>query len=208
MATKKEEIINIEESLRPWLPRENEMGRIISATAEASSKLKNDIEEVQRGLWIQEAETVAEVENIAEPFGMVKNESESFEEFRRRVLKTFQNITNRGTPFDILTLVSSLLDLDEENIRLENIEGPTFNIYAPAGKINEIFATKSDIIQILLDATEASYGLNIIETGDLEYISVEEYDSGSWDNDGYADLDADGNIVGGATYSGYYEDNE
>lgn len=208
MATKKEEIINIEESLRPWLPRENEMGRVISATAEASSTLKNDIEEVQQGLWIQEAETINEVENIAEPFGLVKSEVESFEEFRRRVLKTFQNITNRGTPQDILNLVSSLLDIDEDNIRLENIDGPTFIIYAPSNSINEIFATKSAVIQILLDATEASYGIEIIETGDLEYITPTEYDAGSWDNDGYADLDADGNVVGGATYSGYYEDDE
>lgn len=207
MKTKEQHLFGLEEDLKPWLPREGEMEIILSAAAKASEIFDIETKKVKQGLIIQEATSKAEIENISEPIGITSNDSEALEDFRKRALARFQTISSNGSPEDILTIANLLLNVTKENLVLNNIDTEAkFSLKAPSESIESEFGTTEDVIEVLLDATATTYGLNVIGTGTLDYVTPTELENGNYESDEvYATLDAGGNITSGGTYSGYYD---
>lgn len=206
MATKSEILYQLEEDLAPWLPRENDTNVLLSAAAEGVSELDQEITEVLNGLTLRKASTKEELDQISRPLNMHSPPSENLETYRNRILQNFQLLTRNGSPEDILELASNLLDLQKTDIKLKKVDGePKFRISAPISPVKKSFENKENATSILLDATGASYGIEIFGTGTLEYITPEERNTSSYDSSqGYATLDGDGNVTEGGTYSGYY----
>jgi len=207
MKTKEEHLHGLEEDLKPWLPREGEMGIIFSAAAEVSKIFDVEAEKVKQGLILQEATSKAEIENISESAGITTNDSESLEDFRKRALARFQTITSSGSPEDILTIANLLPNVNKENIVLDNIDTKAkFSVKAPSQSIESEFGTTEDVINLLLNATATTYGLNVFGIGTLDYVTPTELQNGNYDSaEVYATLDSNGNITSGGTYSGYYD---
>lgn len=210
MKDKKQHLFDLEEDLAPWLPRENEMGNILDVAASAVSQLDSEIQRVEDGLRPQDAPTANDLEEIAYPLSLTKDGDEDVDEFRRRVLNSFNSLTTHGSPEEILQAAASLLNVEQENIKLENIEGsPNFNVIVPTESIDAEFGSTDEVVDLLLDSTSTTYGINVIESGTLEYISETEYENSNYDTTaGYGTLDVDGNVTSGGTYSDYYEGDE
>jgi hypothetical protein len=210
MKNKEQHLYDLEEDLAPWLPRENEMGDILDVAATAVSELDAEIERVENGLRLQDAPTGDDLEEIAYPLSLTIDENETVEKFRSRVLSSFNSLTTHGSPEEILQAASSLLNVEKENIKLENIDGsPNFNIIVPSESIDAEFGSTDEVVDLLLNSTSTTYGINVIESGTLDYISKTEYENSNYDTTaGYGTLDADGNVTSGGTYSDYYEGDE
>lgn len=209
MANKKDHIVALEEDLPPWMPRENKISTLLEAAAEGSVTLEDEIEQVKEGLTLQEANTEAEIEQIAAPLQITSDSGESVSNFRKRTLSKFNKITTSGSPEDIVDISSSLLNVPSSEIKLEELDGkPKFKITAPWDAINTEFGSREDVLDILLDATASTYSVEIFGQGSLEYITKTEWQNDNYDSsNGYATLDADDNITDGGTYSGYYAGN-
>jgi len=206
MTTFEENKIALEEDLPAWFPRNDEVKRLLEGAATASSTLEKEIEEVKKGLILQEAQTKAEIEQIASPTRIKYKDSYSINEYRNRILKEFQKLSRNSSSKEIVELFSQLLNVDKELVKISNLENePKLEIRAPLASIEEQFGSENLISEILLNSTAASYGLEVFGVGSLRYISESEYESETYDSsEGYATLDQDGNVTSGGTYSGYY----
>lgn len=205
MTKKEDHLYELESDLKPWLPRDEEIGKLLEGAATGAAELDQDMEAVREGLSLQEANTKAEIEQIAYPTQISSDESESLERFRSRAFVELQGLTRSGSPEEILELTSTVLGVSKNDLRLENAAGAKFTISSPLSAINARFGSVEETIDILLDATAASYGLSIYGVGTLNYITEADRSNGDFNPDeGYATLDADGNITSGGTYSGTY----
>ena len=206
MKTKQEHLIELEEDLAPWLPREQEMGRILSGAAAASMTLDQEIEDVDNGLNIREASTKKEVVKASQELDIQPRNDETLEEFKRRVLQKYNSLTVDGSPSGILESISNLFNSNKENIKIKNVDGePVFEVEILADELDPKFGTVNSTLKLALDLTAANYALNFFREGDLDYISKSDYNSNNYDSSkGYATVDSDGNVTSGGTYSGYY----
>lgn len=206
MSKKEDHIRKLQEDLEPWLPRENEVGTLLSSAAEGTSTLGSEIEAVESGLTLPEANTKAELEQIAQPLGKTSDTNESLKKFRVRIQESFQKITSNGSPEDIVNLLSLILEVDKPEILLTPIDGePIFEASVPAESIENKVGSQSTLKEILLDSTATTYGLDIFSRGTLKYITQTEWQNDNYDSDkGYATLDANDNVTDGGSYSSYY----
>jgi len=208
MTHKSEHINAIQEDLDPWLPRTGEWKKLIEAGATGSAELGHEIEEVKRGLKIQEAETKAEIAQIAYPTQISSTPGESLNSFRARTIKNLQSLTSFGTPSDIVELIAAILEVDVNEVVLEHVDGkPIFQAKAPLQSIETKIGSEDKTAELLLEGTAASFGIEVFGIGTLAYITETEYQNNSYDSSkGYATLDSNGDITDGGTYSGYYVD--
>jgi hypothetical protein len=209
MSKKDAQLSELEADLAPWLPRSGENGKLLEAAAAGVAELSTEINEVESGLKLREAETLAEIEQIAEPTQINPDFGESLNSYRARTLQNFQSLTTHGKPEDILNVASSILNIEPEEIELQEVDTePIFNVKIPLGAINSEVGSTEKAKNILLDSTAASYGINILTVGTLLYITESERNNANYDSsDGYATLDSNGDITNGGTYSGVFIQN-
>jgi len=205
MKTKKEHLIELEEDLAPWLPREDQMGRILSGAATASMKFDREIEDVDNGLNIRTASTKEEVKKASQEINIEPKEGETLEKFKKRAIQQYNSLTLDGSPEAMLEGVSNLFDTDQENIEILNRSGePTFDLRLDTGKLDTEFGNINETLKIALGLTASNYSINFYRLGTLEYITKEERNNDNFDTSyGYAKLDSNDNVTSGGTYSGY-----
>jgi len=202
--SKQEQINLMEEELPPWMPRTGDVGELIAPAAGAVDEQFSEITDVENSLFVDTADSKEELETISSPFGVKTTPSESLQQFQRSVKLSFRQISNSGHPQQILEAVSNILELSIESIRLERKDGCLFVLKIPGGVLEE--DTSQDEIQELLSRIAAStYELELIQTGTLEYVTPEEYNTGSYDStNGYGTPTEHDDDSDGGTYSDKY----
>lgn len=201
-----EELDAIQDDLAPYLPRSDEIEKLLRPAAAAAAELKQDISSAKDGLRPQTAESKEELSKFGSLIGIEASPNESVELYRQDVTAQYQQLTASGTPHEILTFLSRFLGVSQSNIELEQKdESATFSAKIPLQSIKEKGASEESVKEIAQKITAATYGIDLIGTGTLEYVTATEYYAESYDPQfGYATLDADGNVNDGGTYSANY----
>lgn len=202
--SKQEQINRMEEELPPWMPQTGNMGELIAPVARAVDEQFSEIEDVEDSLFADSADSKAELKNIANPFSINSTPSKTLQYFRRSVKLSFRQISNSGKPQEILNSVSVILDLDVESIEFERKDGSLFVIKIPGGALGEN-TSKAQTQELLSRIAASTYEIELIETGTLEYISIDEYESGNYDSsNGYGTPEEHDDSSDGGTYSDKY----
>jgi hypothetical protein len=204
--TEEQQLNELLDSLEPYLPHDGDTEYLFRPPAKVFSQLEDNIDGVEDGLRIETASEKAELDQRAHPVGISTNTSEELEPYRNRVRFKYSGKTSTGSPDEMIKYTSKLLAVDPSSVELDNNEdSKQFVVRAPATAIEEQVSSISLASSLLQEVTASTCRLDLIGSGTFDYVTEYDYNNSNYDpNDGYASLDADGNITTGGTYSARY----
>lgn len=195
--------------LPTFMPKDPESGnyKFLSTIAERLDSLKDDIESVDRATTAYDADTIGQLEQIAQLIDVKPYQNEDREHYRARVLAEFQVVTSEGTVLDLLNATATVLDVDIEKIGYTEeytTEAGSARLNIPSSKLSQFSLTDGEFAEFASNLIPASYRLDILRKGTFTYISPADYSSNNHDSDkGYDGLDVGGNPKdNGGTYAG------
>jgi hypothetical protein len=205
----------LEESLAAqlpeYMPKDPQSGnfKLLSTIAERLESLDSDVQSVNRATSVHHADSLAQLERLADLVGLTPYTDETREHFRARVLAEFQSISSQGTVRNVLDGIATMLDTDITNIRYteeHTSAGGSARIEVPLQKLDSIAFDKSEFSNVIKELMPASYQINVLIRGTFTYISPAQYNDTSFvhnPDEGYDGLDTNGNPKGnGGTYAG------
>jgi len=195
---------NLVRALPNWMPKNPESGNfsLLIPAGKRVERDKTSIKTIENETTLQYASKIGSIELISEPFDTSQKKDDSVEKYRLRAISEFQSITNECTINDILERISSLVDINIENLEYEEQNG--FSIVSvPSKAIKNLTISINEFSAIVNSLSVAGYSINIQITGTLDFVTPEQYQSGEYDSEfGYDSLDTDGEPGGtGGTYS-------
>jgi hypothetical protein len=204
MATEKENILEMKDELDMFLPREGNTDALFSPVAVALTEFQAETEATKQSLRPNTAQTKEQLDVLAETVKVSKKDNETTEQYRKRIETAYQNLTQNGSPESFLSFAASILNVSKQLLAIREIETEAnFQIVAPSNVIQKAIGDTSLAASILFTGTASTYGVKLIQTGTLEYISQSEYTNSNYDTSaGYADAQGDT----GGTYSGRYQE--
>ena len=195
--------------LPSFMPKDPESGnfKLLKAIAERIDATAEDLESVDRAASPQYADTMDQLERLADLVNLTPRQGESKEHFRARVISEYQLVTSEGTVDDLLSAVATILDTDVRNIQYTETHvavGGRCRINVPQSRLALLALSDSEFAEIVRRLIAASYVVDIIKTGTFTYISPEDYNNQlSTASEGYDGLDSNGDRKGnGGTYAG------
>lgn len=197
--------------LPPYFPRDEDSGnlRLLDVVGRAIERMGFEIDEVDRAATLQHADTISQIEKIAQVLGVAPKTNESKEKYRARVLGEYQTLTSEGTLNDILTNAAVILNTDPSSIVYERLEHGYYSLKIPSRPIESLALTDAEFASILKNQSAAGTSVDVQKLGTFTYITPEQYDDAGFTHDpdkAYAGLDANGDPKEtGGTYSGILE---
>ncbi|UBF22614.1 P2 gpI-like phage tail protein [Halorubrum tailed virus 25] len=197
--------------LPEFMPKDPESGnyRFLSTIAERLESLENDIESIDRATSIQYADTIDQLEQLAELVNLQPYQNETTEHFRARVFAEFQLITSKGTVSDLLNATATILGVEIEDIRYTEeytTAAGSARLNVPFSKLDQIPLSESEFGEIVSELVPSSYRVDVLKVGTFTFVSPETYNDGTFVHDpdlGYDGLDTNGDPKGnGGTYAG------
>lgn len=169
--------------------------------------LDADIESVDRGTFVQNADSIDQLEELARMVETVHRDGESKEHFRSRIFARYQLNTAEGTLRDLMQSVATILDTDIETIGYEDYgQGGIVGLILPGQKVKAINLSTAEIANILNDLAPAGYEVVGKTKGTFLYVTPATYNDTDtdWSNyEGYDGLDSNGDAKGnGGSYAG------
>lgn len=204
--TSEELLEKLVDSLPTAFPKDEDKNNyaVYGAIANYESRSIEDIRNVSRATEVENADSFDQLIELAKFVDVYPRTEEGLEEYRLRVLSTFQNITSEGTPKDILDNAGYILGISPTNIDYNEPESPgLITLGFPSEAVSNSALTVEQIISLLDQNVAAGYSLQSLITGTLSYIDAEDYAQGNHTaGTGYVGLDANGDPTGnGGTYS-------
>lgn len=181
--------------------------KLLQPVAEQLDENANDIDEVDAALSVQDADDIAELEELGKLVSVLPNEGETLAHYRARVLAEYNTLTSEGTIEDLLNAAAEIISVEKTDLQYENVyvgeHGAVF-LGLPAQGIDNTPLSDTEIINILDRVLSASYRLEGGIIGTFTYITPEDYNAGDFDaSKGYDGLDANGDPKNnGGTYAG------
>ena len=202
-----DEVAKLTAGLPGWFPKSPQTNnyRVLVAVGESAADRVAEIADVQNAVRVQDAETIEQLEKLAAPVAITHREDEPIETFRTRVIAAYQSLTAEGTIDEMIVRAATLLNIPLTAIKYEeSTEAGVVILSVPKNAVNNLSISVSEFMAILSDQIAAGYRIESTTLGTLEYISVSEYDAGTYDTAaGYDTLDGSDQPTGsGGTYSG------
>jgi len=180
--------------------------KLVSPIGKAVDRLENDLEAVDRATLVQEADTIAQLDELAKLVNMSHNSGETKEHYRARIFARYQINTAEGTIGDVIHSVSTILDVDPEKIGYQDLDTEaTVGVVMPRSAISALNLTSEEIADILNQLIPAGYEIAGQTRGTFVYVSESTYNNTTdWsDYQGYDGLDGNGDPKeDGGTYAG------
>lgn len=178
-------------------------------------KTKDDVDAIDRATTVQHADTVAQLEALADLVDLEPRAGETREKYRSRVIGRYQLVTSEGNISDIINSVAVILGANPNKIGYEELSQDfQIAIKVPKSKLNDLELSNSELAEIIRDLGAASLGVEAQIRGTFEYVTPSTYQdiqdgNDSWSNyPGYDGLDSDGNKKNNpdaGTYAGTLE---
>jgi len=192
-------------SLPSWMPSDEGSGnfKLLDVVGRGIDRLDGDIEAVDNAATVQDAESIAQIEQLARLVQLSPRENEELEHYRARTMVRYAINTSEGTISDIFNGLASIFDTDVENFRyqdwtkLYDIKKQVFLI--PFEEVQGHPFGSAELTKVLKDLTAPGKTVEPMWNGDLIAWSAEEYeaeDNWSLYGEGMDGLDADGNPYG------------
>lgn len=192
-----------------WMPTDESTGnfKLLDTVGHAIDRLDADIEAVDNATKPQEAETVAQLEELAKMVELPSKQGEGKEKYRTRVLVEFQHVTNEGSIDELVSNVATLLDVQIQKIDFKKDGHGSITLAVPGSALDSLEITNSEFVNIAESLIAAGFNLSAIRRGTFTYITPTEYQNGNWDSSkGYDGLDTNGERKdNGGTYAGLIE---
>jgi hypothetical protein len=192
-----------------WMPTDESTGnfKLLDTVGHAIDRLDADIESVDNATTPQEAETVAQLEELAKMVQLPSKQNEGKEKYRTRVLVEFQHVTNEGSIDELVSNVATLLDVRIQKIDFRKDGHGSITLAVPGSALDSLEITNSEFVNIAESLIAAGFNLSAIRRGTFTYITPTEYQNGNWDSSkGYDGLDTNGEPKdNGGTYAGLIE---
>lgn len=197
--------------LPKYMPKDPNSGnyKLLSTIAERLESLDSDIDSIDRATTVSTADSLAQLERLADLVGLVPYTNETREHFRARVLAEFQAITSQGTVKNVIDGIATMLDTDVSNVKYtetHTTSGGSAQIEVPLSKLDSIAFDDQEFSSVIKELMPASYRIDILNRGTFTYISPADYNDAGFSHDpdkGYDGLDTGGNPKGnGGTYAG------
>ena len=191
-------------ALPNWMPKDPKSGNfsLLIPAGQRIERAEADIETIKNETILQYASKIGSIELISESVGAPQSKNDSVEKYRLKTISEFQSITNESTIDNILQRISSLLNVNIENLKYEEQNGFSI-IYIPSLALENLTISVNEFSTIVNSLSVAGYSIDIQITGTLDFVTPEQYQSGEYDSEfGYDSLDTDGEPSGtGGTYS-------
>jgi len=191
-------------ALPNWMPKDPKSGNfsLLIPAGQRIERAEADIETIKNETILQYASKIGSIKLISESVGAPQSKNDSVEKYRLKTISEFQSITNESTIDNILQRISSLLNVNIENLEYEEQNGFSI-IYIPSLALENLTISVNEFSTIVNSLSVAGYSIDIQITGTLDFVTPEQYQSGEYDSEfGYDSLDTDGEPGGtGGTYS-------
>lgn len=193
--------------LPPWMPRTESDGnfKLLDVVGRGFDRLDGDIQQVDNATTVQDAENKQTIRELARLVEELPKEGESVEEYRLRVIASFQKVTSEGTLEDIFGNIATLLDISLEEISYQDLDvNGEILLGVPGNAIDSVALTKVQFAEVLKEQSAAGYRIDVTARGTFTYISPSQYTNDNHDaTKGYDGLDANGDPKdNGGTYAG------
>lgn len=192
-----------------WMPSDTSTGnfKLLDTVGHAIDRLDADIEDVDNASSVQDAETVAQIEELAKIVTIPSEQNEGTDKYRSRVVVEFQQLTNEGSTEELINNVATILDVDPTKIHFRKIAHGEVTLTIPGNALDALSITSSEFVDIAQDLAAAGFNLDSIRRGTFTYITPTEYNNATFDaSKGYDGLDANGDPKdNGGTYAGLIE---
>lgn len=175
--------------LPPWMPVEESDGnfKLLDVVGRGFDRLDGDIQEVDNATNIQTAESKRSIRELARIVDELPKQNETVDEYRLRVIASFQKITSEGTLEDILGNISTLLDLSIDRITYEDLDANgEILLGVPGNAIDSVALTQTKFAEVIKQQSAAGFRIDVKARGTFTYLSPDAY-SGAYDsaNGGY-----------------------
>lgn len=195
--------------LPPWMPTNEDSGnfRLLDTVGHAIDRTEADIEEIDNATTVQEAETVAQLEELAKSVSLPSKQNEGTEKYRTRTIVEFQLITNEGSINELVSNVATLLDVEPRRIEFQKDSHGNVTLVVPGNSLDALSITNTEFVDIAENLIAAGFNLSAVRRGTFTYITPTEYNNANSEaSKGYDGLDAnDDPKDNGGTYAGLIE---
>jgi hypothetical protein len=197
--------------LPTYFPKDPDSGNylLLEPIAKQIDLIESDLEEIDAASNVQTAKTLDQLRLIGELVNLPPTQGETVEHYQARLLARFQTTTSEGSIEDLLHAASSILNIRKEAIFYEepasgSTENGTASLTIPSDAFDDAALSASEIASILQGLMAASYRLSTISSGTKKFVSIADYDAGTYDGTaiGFDGLDVNGDPLGtGGTFS-------
>lgn len=175
--------------LPPWMPVDEGDGnfKLIDAVGRGFDRMDGDIQNVDNATSVQNAESIASIREIARLVEELPKQGESVDEYRLRVIASFQKLTSEGTLEDIFGNISTLLDIAIEKITYEDLDvNGEILLGVPGDAIDSVALSQEQFAETLKEQSAAGFRIDVKSRGTFTYVGSDEY-TGPYDssNGGY-----------------------
>jgi len=193
--------------LPPWMPRTESDGnfKLLDVVGRGFDRLDGEIQEADQATNVQTAQNKATIREIARLVDELPKQGETLEEYRLRVIASFQKVTSEGTLRDIFGNIATLLDIELEKISYEDLDANgEILLGVPGNAIDSVALTQPQFAEVLKDQSAAGYRIDVKSRGTFTYITPSAHTNKNHDaTKGYDGLDSNGDPKdNGGTYAG------
>jgi hypothetical protein len=205
------------EELPDWMPKAPYTGnyKLLNVAGLALDDLNSDIDHLENATTVQYAESIGQLEQLAELIDLPPKDGESKEKYRTRIIANYQINTAEGTAPELIEAVAALLDIPPEKVRYKEnpgTENGVIEVHVPNSALSESQLTDNEFAKIIEDQAAAGYRIfgqvlgTLTYLGTSDYLGTDPFDPADLDSDptkGYDGLDSNGNPKdNGGTYAG------
>lgn len=167
----------------------------------------NDITRIEDASSVEEARSIAELEELGKMVDTAPLENEPLEHYRARLIAEFAVSSGAGTIRSLIETAAGILDVSADQIDFNEPAGGergTAQVGLPGQQLEELGLSESFLIDILDQLVAAGYRLTAQVIGTFTYINPTDYASNAHDPDrGYDGLTEGGDPKdNGGTYAG------
>jgi hypothetical protein len=184
--------------------RDTNNHRTLHPIADGIADIGNDLNRVQIATQIANAETIDELQELANLVDVKHNSGEGLEAFRIRVLVAFNIITSEATIKELIAATVFVLDISPESIEIEeNITPGVIQVTIPSAALSDLPLTQNELFSILSGIIAAGRTLEVLLDASLEYVTAQEWHNGRYSPDqGKGGLDSNGERIVRGKYAG------
>lgn len=199
------------EDLPVWMSADPSEGnfKVLDTIGRAFDRLDDDIEEADSATTVQDADSVAEIEQLGRLVETPPKENEPIEKYRARVIASFQAVTTECTAKEIIENSAEILQVDKSNIEYTNPDDKHayVELNVPGKALDDLSITESEFLDIVRLHVAAGFNLRAFRRGTFTYITPTTYNNDNHTaSEGYDGLDSNGDPKdNGGTYAGLIE---
>jgi len=167
-------------NLPPWFPKDPSSGNysLLKPIAEVLDEVNEERQAVDKAVHPTKAETIDQLQALAQLVDVDPYKNESLEHYRVRVISEFQLLTSKGTVQDLLNASSTILSTTVDRIKYteeHTQEGGKCRLGVPANPINRLELADGEFVEIVGELIPSGYSVELFKKGTFTYLSKSEW---------------------------------